>query len=335
MVTDDRLLERARQENQVMAELVRLATSPHDYAEIVRSILDLVERLVISPILCLSVHEFGEVGHYARAGDDIDPGWAEESARTIAGVQEQLLAQLPGGMTPADLPSAGPMPWFRTFPAWTRSGRCCALALGAQEPLELSRDEEHLMRRLVAEIVLVLDHTLLLEQLEHLQTTDRLTNLANQTRLLDVLEYEMHRHRYAGKWLALLLLDVEGLDRINRSYGRQYGNHILRKLAVIIREAVRPIDLVARFGLDEFAVMLPETDEETAERSLEALRERLHAIEFAGGEVGVSAAVAHIKPNETLTPESFLRRAEQALYEAKRQQRGWSALLPSTPQRVR
>lgn len=332
---DDRLLARARQENQVMAELVRLATSHHEYPEVVRSILDLVEQLVISPVLCLSVQEFGEVGHYARAGDDIDPRWAEESARTLAGAQERLLAQLPGGATRVEQPASGPTPWFRTFPAWTRSGRCCALALGAPEPLELSREEEHLMRRLVDEIVLILDHALLLEQVEHLEITDRLTSLANQRRLLDVLQYEMHRHRYAGRRLALLLLDVEGLDRINRSYGRQYGNHILRKLAVIIRKAVRPIDLVARYGLDEFAVMLPETDEETAALFLETLRERLGTIEFAGGEVGVSAAVAHIKPDETLTPENFLRRAEQLLHEAKRQQRGWSTLLLPTPQRVR
>jgi diguanylate cyclase (GGDEF)-like protein len=191
----------------------------------------------------------------------------------------------------------------------------------------LDREEEDLLWRVVEQVALVLDHVLLLEQIEHLETIDRLTGLVNHRRLLDLLDYEMQRHRFAGKRLALLLFDVEGLDGINRSYGRRYGNHILQKLAALIKETARPIDVIARSGLDEFAVMLPETDDEEAVQWLDTLRERLLTVEFAGGDVGLSAAVTHIKPGEMLTPESFLRRAEQALREAKRQQRDWTARL--------
>lgn len=332
MMSEPDRLARAQRETRVMTELVRLAASDHEYAEIVRLTLDLVEDLVSSPLLCLSVRESEEFGHYARARTGIDSTWAEEAGRAIARVHEARLNE-PGARYQGEGYPLGSMAGFVSFPAWTRSGHGCMLGLGAPRTPVLAREEEQLMQRLAAQIALILDHALLLEQIERVETVDRLTGVASHRRLLEVLDYELRRHQYLGRRLGLLLVDVEGLDGINRSYGRHYGNHILTKLGVLIGETVRPIDLVARCGLDEFAAVLPETGEAEAEGLLHDLQEHLLTVEFAGGEVGLSAVVVSVTPGEILTPEGFLLRAEQALGEAKRQRRGVSARLQDSQAR--
>lgn len=325
MVRMRELLERAQRENRVMAEMAALATSSQDYAETVFDLLNLIEQLVLSPFLSLSVQELGRVGQHVRVAEGVDPLWAEEAEQYLAGVQGQLLTHAPPHGFGTHYLTA-PAAWFLAVPVETRGGRTGALALGAPEPLSITPDEEALMQRLARHVLLVLDHALLLEHIEQLEVTDGLTGVANQRRLLEILEYEMQRHKHSGQSLALLVLDVEGLDGINRSYGRSYGNHILQKLAAMLQQMVRPIDVVARCGLDEFAVVLPETDDEEALALAERLRERVQGLRFAGGTVDMSVGVAYVSPDETLMAESFLHRGEQALQQAKRQERGWNAL---------
>ena len=320
-------LERAQTENRVMTEMTGLSFSRHEYRDVVQALLDLVEQVVVSPLLVLSVQESDHPGHYLRIGKGVDPLWAEDAGRCMVEIQNHYFS-------PAGVPtqrmitrhSVVPPAWMVTFPAETRSGRVGSLSLVSSAPLSIVPEEEQLMMRLMNQILLVLDHALLLKRVENLEMVDRLTGAANLRRLLETLEYEMQRHRFAGKRLALLVLDVEGLDSINRTYGRCYGNHILEKLAGLVRSSVRPIDTVARYGLDEFAVILPEMNEEEGRELAEQLHQRVLAVEFAGGEIGLSAGVAHVKPDETLTPEAVVWRAEQALHEAKRQERDWSAL---------
>jgi len=316
-----------------MAEMTSLALSSHEYADLVHGVLDLVEQIVSSPFLSLAVREAGQIGHYVRVGQDVDPVWADEVERYVAQEQVQRLSRSAPMARSAAHHQTAPAAWIASFPAETpladggrpHSSRA-SLTLGCPRPLSLRPDEEEVMLRIARQALLVLDNALLVQQLENLETTDRLTGVLNHRRLLEILEYEMLRHQHGGRPLALMLLDVEGLNSINRSYGHRYGNHILQKLAGLLRATVRPVDMVARCGLDEFAVVLPETDEEQGAMVSEHLRERLLAVEFAGGAVDVTVGVAHVNPDEALTAEGLLRRGEQALQETKRQQRGFSAL---------
>ncbi|MGI8967527.1 MAG: diguanylate cyclase domain-containing protein [Chloroflexota bacterium] len=323
----DAVISRVRRENEAVADLIRLTSAGGEYAAMVRGVLDLIETVAPSPLLCLSIQEGAEAGHYARARPGIDLRWADDAGQAIARAHETWIGTNGREARHADIPPAEGVPGFLSFPAWTRSGRVGALAVAAPEPLQLTRDEEQRLRRLAEVTILVLDHALLLDQVDRLETIDQLTGATNHRRLVEILDYELQRHRHTARSLGLLLLDVEGLGAINQCYGRRYGNHILQKLAVLIKEIVRPIDVVARSGLDEFAVLLPETGEEAAQGWLERLRDRLLTVEFAGGEVWLSAAVVQAAPDEVLTPERLLRRAEQALAAAKRQQRGWTAAL--------
>jgi diguanylate cyclase (GGDEF)-like protein len=321
------LLTRSRIENEVLSEMASLTTTGHPYDDVVHGLLDLIEHVVSSPFLGVSIREMEQVAHYVRTDRDTDRAWGEGVADGVAEMLDPILQSGSHAQVGTQRHNiSAPPAWITSFTAGSRSGRLGSLVIAAQTPLVLAPAEEQLMLRLVQQALLVLDHALLLEKIEQLEVEDQLTGVINQHRLLEILEYEMRRHRFTGKWLALSMIDVEGLDSINRSYGRRYGNHILQKLAAMLQSSVRPIDVVARHGHDEFAIVLPEMTEEDGRRLVEELHERFGAMEFAGGEVRLTAGTAHVKPDETLTAEAFLRRGEQALHEAKRYERGWSTM---------
>jgi diguanylate cyclase (GGDEF)-like protein len=119
----------------------------------------------------------------------------------------------------------------------------------------------------------LLDNANLFEQVRHLAVSDPLTGLANYRRLLDVLENETERTNRTGRWFALLLLDLDGLKKINDHYGHLVGSRALCRLAAILRIHCRAIDTAARYGGDEFALVLPESQEGEARRVAERIRQ--------------------------------------------------------------
>jgi diguanylate cyclase (GGDEF)-like protein len=312
----------AQAENRVLFEMGRLATAQYEYSDVVASLLDLVEELVSSPFLQLTMDEGDHVGRYHRATDDSGDLWC---------------AEMRAALTPLPSPSA-PLPYtelhFPHLDSWAvsvgvvmRSGRWGELTVAASGPLDLSQHEVHLLSRLAHQAVLVLDHALLSTRADEMRWEDTLTGALSHARLLELLEVEIARHRFFGRPLAMVMVDVDGLNAINRSYGRRYGNHVLQKLATILQASVRPVDIVARCGLDEFAVVLLEMDAEAAEPFAQSLTERLMGVEFAGGEVRMTVARAHMRHDETLAAEEFLRRGERALYASKRQVRALAGML--------
>jgi len=161
----------------------------------------------------------------------------------------------------------------------------------------------------------LLDQARLFEQVRSMAVTDSLTGLSNYRRLISVLEAELDRSRRTQRPFSVMLLDMDGLKIINDQYGHLTGSRSLVRIGKILRNHSRAIDTAARYGGDEFAVVLPEAGKDIASRVVTRIRERLSA-EPERPALSVSAGVAAF-PEDGDTPEKLLGAADRALYAMK------------------
>ncbi|MGA7622168.1 MAG: diguanylate cyclase [Candidatus Acidiferrales bacterium] len=153
------------------------------------------------------------------------------------------------------------------------------------------------------------------EDLRQQAARDPLTGLANYRHLQAVLDSEIKRFKRSGREFALLFFDLDGLKQINDLYGHLTGSEALCRLAEVLRAGCRSIDTAARFGGDEFAVVLPETGVESAKLAAHRLCERL-INDGRRPALSVSAGVA-ICPMDGKEVETLLLAADRALYKMK------------------
>lgn len=140
--------------------------------------------------------------------------------------------------------------------------------------------------------------------------TDEVTGLPNRRHWMQVLQREMARSRRQGLPLAVVMLDLNGFKAYNDTHGHPAGDQMLGAVARQWDEAIRSSDLLARYGGDEFAVILPDCPPDLA-------REVVQRIEVATPSgIGAAAGIAHA--HETDTAASIVKRADEALYDAKR-----------------
>lgn len=158
----------------------------------------------------------------------------------------------------------------------------------------------------------LLDQARLFEQVRSMAVSDPLTGLANYRRLISVLEAELDRSRRTQRPFTVVLLDMDGLKLINDQYGHLVGSRALVRIGKILRNHSRAIDTPARYGGDEFALVLPEAGKDIASRVVSRIRERL-ASETEAPALSVSAGVAAF-PEDGDTPEKLLGTADRALY---------------------
>jgi len=157
------------------------------------------------------------------------------------------------------------------------------------------------------------------DHLRHLAATDALTGLANYRRLSEALESEIKRSDRTGRAFAVLVFDLDGMKQINDCYGHLAGNRALSRLADIFRFSCRSIDTAARYGGDEFAIVLPETGARDAELVKSRICECLTS-DHEEPLLSVSVGIA-VYPEDGKTIETLLQTADRALYKMKRQER--------------
>jgi diguanylate cyclase (GGDEF)-like protein/PAS domain S-box-containing protein len=183
--------------------------------------------------------------------------------------------------------------------------------------------EERWVRGVVLNARDVTERIKLEDQLKHQAFHDSLTDLPNRALLRDRLDQALARAKRSGELLAVLLVDLDGFKQVNDSLGHDAGDQLLRKVARRLKDVVRESDTVARFGGDEFALLL----EYVTEHEVVALAERLLAgiarpVVIAGREVSLGASIGIVLDSGSGHSDELVRDADVAMYAAKDAGRG-------------
>ncbi len=180
----------------------------------------------------------------------------------------------------------------------------------------------HLLATLASYAVIAIQNARLYEQARRLAVTDGLTELYNHRYFYEALERLFERSRRDVQPLALIMLEIDRFKHYNDTYGHKFGDHALREVAGLLRRGSRPSDIVARYGGDEFMVVLPGATKSAAMETAERLRRSVEAHPLVPSEgtiatvtisVGVSAY-----PDDAQTVGALVEAVDQAQYVSKR-----------------
>ena len=196
-----------------------------------------------------------------------------------------------------------------------------ALAAGWTEVREFTRDDRRALTRLAGQATVALDNARLHESVHALSLTDALTGLPNRRHLEIHLQREIAAAR-RGRPLCLVIFDLDDFKRYNDLHGHMVGDIILRAFGRVLEDENREMNLVARFGGDEFVAVLSESDVPGAEGYLQRVKERLQVVpELAEYNVTVSCGVALFESDTMASTQDLFEVADRNMYANKEKQR--------------
>jgi len=195
----------------------------------------------------------------------------------------------------------------------TRSDRQLeALVKGGDEFLTKPIGDSHL-------IAMVLSRAHRARMLDGVMSSDSLTGLLKHSKIKEALRVELERQQRRGGWLAFAMIDIDHFKAINDTWGHQVGDQVIKTLSRLLRQRLRSTDLIGRYGGEEFAVILSDTDPHGAWHAIDELRQAFAAIEHEAGartfRVTLSAGVALCRDCGHAARVTEV--ADQALYRAK------------------
>ncbi|HWN08976.1 MAG TPA: GGDEF domain-containing protein [Pyrinomonadaceae bacterium] len=192
---------------------------------------------------------------------------------------------------------------------------------GVRANSSFKKSEVAILDALSRPVAAALANAVRIGEAERLSQTDDLTKLHNARYLRQFLLNEIRRARRYGNSVAALFLDLDDFKRVNDAHGHLAGSHVLMEMAAVILSSIRDTDAVARYGGDEFVIVLPDTGMELAGTVAERIRSMISRHSFNGGRnlklsLTASFGVAAF-PQHASSPQQLIACADRAMYEAK------------------
>ncbi len=209
--------------------------------------------------------------------------------------------------------------------AWAASTEVLSVARAGAP---FSKEEEGLFGYLARQMAVAMENVALHDQLRRQATVDEVTGLSNHRRFQEALAHEVTRMHRSGRPTALALIDIDNFKQINDTHGHRHGDAVLQLVADTLTTVCRATDEAARYGGDELAVLLAETDLDGATTIAEDIRRALD-----GSDVTVSIGVAAMEPAQG-DADALIEAADVGLYAAKRTGKnrvrsgGWATACP-------
>lgn len=194
------------------------------------------------------------------------------------------------------------------------------LAIDSAKPHHFTDDDINAASEFANQVAVALENARIHEEAQNQAVTDPLTGLYNRRGLFQLGEFEFLRARRIGRPFCALIFDIDNFKRTNDHYGHATGDQVLHKLAERCQKKSRAIDLVGRYGGEEFVLLLPETNLEAARLVAERLRLSIMNESFPTdvGALRITISVGVAEASDMDTLRSLIERADTALYKAKR-----------------
>ena len=267
--------------------------------------------------------------HVTRASDGIEALAAIESYQPDLVITDVMMPRM-NGYELAQRIRANPVTKFIPVIMQTAAGRRAEDLRRANEDGALGYITDPTdIDLLLARTRTLLEFKAYLDVCEEAAFTDHLTGLANRRRFERQLEREVARVERFEHPFTLLMIDIDNFKNLNDNFGHDAGDEAIRRLSKVLCEGTRGIDLAARIGGEEFAVLLVETSKEGGFEVAERLRAAIKSLEIPqAGQMTASFGVAEC-PRDAQTAADILKAADVALYEAKRNGRDQVVALES------
>jgi len=182
-------------------------------------------------------------------------------------------------------------------------------------------DSEAFLAQVANQAQIVVDNSRNYDRIKNLSIRDGLTELYNHKHSMALVANEFERVGRYQEWLSVLMVDIDHFKRINDEHGHPTGDIILRDVARIMRETLRTVDSIGRYGGEEFIAILPHTSYDESKRTGERVRKAVDDHTFRSGEKKIkgtiSIGVSSYPAEGVDTPNGLIREADKALYRAK------------------